>query len=72
MQIDERANIAEPNKTNSRYLISKRQTTNERGGGERCETIFNIGNKLKKIKHNGKSGLGGGERVGKRSAEEKP
>ena len=25
-----------------------------------------------KIKHNGKSGLGGGERVGKGSAEEKP
>ena len=28
--------------------------------------------KKKKIKHNGKSGLGGGERVGKGSAEEKP
>jgi len=27
---------------------------------------------MKKVKHNGKSGLGGGERVGKRSAEEKP
>lgn len=26
----------------------------------------------KKIMHNGKSGLGGGGRVGKRSAEEKP
>ena len=26
----------------------------------------------KKIMHNGKSGLGGGERVGKKSAEEKP
>ena len=36
---------AEPSKTNSRYLISKRQTTNERGGGERSETIFNTGDK---------------------------
>ena len=36
---------AEPSKTNSRYLISKRQTANKRGGGERYETIFNIGDK---------------------------
>ena len=34
---------AEPSKTNSRYSICKRQTANERGGGERYETIFNIG-----------------------------
>ncbi len=27
---------------------------------------------MNKFKHSGKSGLGGGERVGKRSAEEKP
>ena len=27
---------------------------------------------IKRLKHNGKSGLGGGEGVGKRSAEEKP
>ena len=52
-------------------MISKRQTTNERGGGERYETIFNIVDK-QKIKPNCKSGLSGGERVGKRSAEEKP
>ena len=42
-----RNNIAEPSKTNSRYSISKRQTTNERGGGERHETIFNTGDKPK-------------------------
>ena len=35
----------ELSKTNSRYSICKRQTTNERGGGERHETIFNIGDK---------------------------
>ena len=36
---------AELSKTNSRYLISKRQTANGRGGGERYETIYDIGYK---------------------------
>ncbi len=39
------ASTAEPNKTNSRYSIFKRETANKRGGGERYETIFNIGDK---------------------------
>jgi len=46
-------------------LILKRQTAIERGGGERYETIFDIGDK-QKVKTNCKSGLSGGERVGKR------
>ena len=33
--MDKRDNTAELNKINSRYSISKRQTANERGGGER-------------------------------------
>ena len=36
---------AELSKTNSRYSISKRQTANEWGGGERYETIFDVGDK---------------------------
>ena len=36
---------AELSKTNSRYLISKRQTANDWGGGEGYETIFDVGDK---------------------------
>ena len=47
LSANKRNNIAEPSKTNSRYSICKRKTANERGGGERDETIFNIGDKQK-------------------------
>ena len=36
---------AELSKTNSRYLISKRQAAKGRVGGERHETIFDTGDK---------------------------
>ena len=44
--MDKRANTAELNKINSRYSICKLKIANERGGGERHETILNIGYKF--------------------------
>ena len=45
LSANKRNNIAEPSKTNSRYSICKLKIANERGGGERYETIFNTGDK---------------------------